>query len=834
MQSPVRRSFDRNPGNWLLGARFAPRQTAGRTSGTAKIQDSSRKADFSLLTQSKVVHSTMTVPDRQLSLRGCTNMISKIVKLLGVGTLHEPLPNGPIILGKRTIIFGENGCGKSTFVAVLRSLSQGTGEALRNRITIGGKHEPSAEFLLGNKTHCFAKSNWNLAHENISIFDAEFVSANIYAGSTIETNQRKNLLNFALGTTGVKLAEKIEDLTSVIAEDGKAEKLAAAALQQHIIGSTSLDAFASLPDPHENIGADLSAARLELQAQAEASTLRNLQSLTPINFEGPDEAAFQDFLTSSLSSVSADAATRLRTHRESAGVTEEWLIEGFEHCRDGSCPFCAQRLDESKIIPTYEACFSDAYTEHRHKLGESLAALESSLSIEVGASMRRVVELNESRITGWWQFIPEIALQFDLRAAGTALVEARSTLASISARKMCDPTTAMTLDEEDALRIAAVRELVTKVDEYNAAVVDWDLRISVLKTTAESPDLPAAQAKVNAILCQIARGTEGAKRDVAEWQKRRSAKRAHEENKTQAREALDKYCAGIPKWLIKSVNEHLKGCNTHFKLTSIKHVYTGATPRFEYVIEMKGRPVDLTGKATDDITFGTALSQGDKSALAFAFFIARLENDAALSEQTIVFDDPLSSLDSCRRRYTRKKIAELAQKAAQLILLTHEEATVADVAEVLTESECCLLQFKEKANFSVIVSTSVKELTASEYVKCFDRMQHFLFGDGSPESVVKDVRPFLEMNLRYRFPEHFKPDSLGKMLGQIRSSGTASSLYRMQGQLKILEEINEYCTIHSHGDGALENVEKILAPDLRHIINCALEFGHGFPSNAAP
>ena len=46
-QSPVCQSSDRNPGNWLLGARLALRQTAGRTSGTAKIQDSSRKADFS-------------------------------------------------------------------------------------------------------------------------------------------------------------------------------------------------------------------------------------------------------------------------------------------------------------------------------------------------------------------------------------------------------------------------------------------------------------------------------------------------------------------------------------------------------------------------------------------------------------------------------------------------------------------------------------------------------------------------------------------------------------------------------------------------------------------
>jgi hypothetical protein len=61
-------------------------------------------------------------------------------------------------------------------------------------------------------------------------------------------------------------------------------------------------------------------------------------------------------------------------------------------------------------------------------------------------------------------------------------------------------------------------------------------------------------------------------------------------------------------------------------------------------------------------------------------------------------------------------------------------------------------------------------------------------------------------------------------------AGTGSSLHRMQGQLKILDEINKYCTDHSHGDGALENVEKILASDLKQIINSALEFGRGLPS----
>ena len=763
-----------------------------------------------------------------------SNVISKIVKLLGIGTLHEPLLNGSIPLGKHTIIFGENGRGKSTFVAVLRSLADGTGDALRGRSTIDGKHQPSVQLLLGNKTHSFVEGSWDFSHDKISIFDAAFVTENVYAGSTVDTNQRKNLLNFVLGASGVKLAHKIDELTSVIAEDTKSEKLAAANLQKHIVGAMSLDGFASLNDPGKDIELDLAAARLVLQAQTEASTLKNLQSLTPLSFEGIDQAVLQEVLKLSLSSVSAGAASRLKSHRDSFGVTEEWLIEGFEHCTDGTCPFCAQRLIDSRIIPAYEACFSEAYAEHRLALGRAIITLEASVSAEIEATMRRVIELNASRITGWRQFIPDIKLSFDIQRATEIFSNARTTLEAISAKKISDPTVERTLDQNESQDISLIGDLVVRVDDYNSTVVRWDSKIEEIKKSAESPDLAAAQARLDNILCRIARATASAREAVADWQREKSAKTAHEEDKASARAALDKYCAAIPTWLISSVNRHLKNCGTYFELTSLRHVYAGATPRLEYAIALRGRPVDLTGKLVDDITFGTALSQGDKSALAFAFFVARLENDATLLEQTIVFDDPLSSLDSCRRRYTRQKIADLAATAKQLILLTHEESTVSDVYQLITGNECCLLQFKEKADFTVIVRTSVKELMATEYVKYFDRMQHILHGEGTPESVVKDIRPYLELNLRYRFPEYFRPEPLGTMIRQIRLADTTSILHRMQSQLGVLEEINDYCTEHSHGDGALENVEKILATDVKSKIIRTLEFARGFPSDLSP
>jgi hypothetical protein len=92
------------------------------------------------------------------------------------------------------------------------------------------------------------------------------------------------------------------------------------------------------------------------------------------------------------------------------------------------------------------------------------------------------------------------------------------------------------------------------------------------------------------------------------------------------------------------------------------------------------------------------------------------------------------------------------------------------------------------------------------------------------------VRPFLELNLRHRFPEDFGPDaSLGQMIGQIRTADASKPLSNMNVLRPKLEEINGYCTIHSHGDSAMVNAEKLLDSDLKLVVLDAIKFARGLP-----
>lgn len=70
------------------------------------------------------------------------------------------------------------------------------------------------------------------------------------------------------------------------------------------------------------------------------------------------------------------------------------------------------------------------------------------------------------------------------------------------------------------------------------------------------------------------------------------------------------------------------------------------------------------------------LSQGDRSLLALAFFIATLWNDSSLATTIVVVDDPVSSFDRERKAGTVALLGNLRNNAGaapeQLIILTHE------------------------------------------------------------------------------------------------------------------------------------------------------------------
>lgn len=761
-----------------------------------------------------------------------TTMITKITKLHGVGTLHAPLACGALIFKNKVILYGENGRGKTTLVALIRSLMTGDGSALRRRKSIKGVHPQIAQFLINQTPHDLNNGQWSKPHPHIAIFDATFINENIYTGDFVEADHRKNLLNFALGEEGVALAHRVDSLAADISAQRKTEAEAKALIQPYLKGNITAEVFLKLSSVDGDIEAQLAEKRRTHDALMRASILQNLQMLSPISFDDISISNAQAIFERTVESISRDAKAKLKEHLQAAHATEEWIAQGKSFDSGRRCPYCAQDLRESDVAETYNTYFSDTYRKYRAALISDLEKLEEVYSKEKQMAIRAITDGNRSRLLQWKEFLPEAVLDFDINSVLQIIEEARIALQAAVRRKLADPLEEIKLNPEEAVTIDAVGAAVIFIDDYNAAEVKINRLMQELRNAVQAGNLMQAEAEVIALENRIARHSVKGAAACAAWVDATRKRESLEEEKKAAREKLDDYTSSNLQKYKDAINVHLKACGTSFKISTLKTTYIAGNPRCEYGIELFGEAVDLASKPTSTITFDSALSMGDKNALAFAFFLARIESDSKCGEKILIFDDPLSSLDSVRRSYTRKKLAELSGKAAQIIVLTHEEATVAAITQQLGESDCTLFELKSQGEYSAFAPVTVKEITGSEYVKCFDSLNHYVYGEGKSEDVVKAIRPFLEMNLRYRFPDEFKADSLGKMLGQIRSAESNKPLAKLIPIYKDLEEINEFCTKHSHGDEVLTNSERLLASDLKAIVELSLDISKGFPSQS--
>ncbi|MGO8684479.1 MAG: hypothetical protein ACLQUT_07885 [Thermoleophilia bacterium] len=137
-------------------------------------------------------------------------MIDKIIRLQGVGLLHDPLPRGAVALSKTVAVYSDNGRGKSTLAAVLRSVASGEMEELSARTTLGGTKEAACELLIDGSVCEYDGMAWTKSTDSLLVFDAAFIERNVHVASFVGAEQRRGLLDFALGDEDVALTRAID------------------------------------------------------------------------------------------------------------------------------------------------------------------------------------------------------------------------------------------------------------------------------------------------------------------------------------------------------------------------------------------------------------------------------------------------------------------------------------------------------------------------------------------------------------------------------------------------------------------------------------------------
>lgn len=759
-------------------------------------------------------------------------MLERIEEIQGIGLLYQA--NGkPHTCHKATLIYADNGRGKSTLAAVLRSVSTGVADLITHRKTVDGSIAPKAvlQFGSGHKV-LFDGTTWSEKRPEVLVFDADFIERNVYSGGAISTGHRKNLLEFALGEHAVSARMSVEKATTEAKTAMEKVQSLVAQLSGHHTSMTLANFEKLLPLAGD---IDIKIAELQKRINAANNVVAILMKPVPSMVSEPSydiEILFKG-LSSSLEDIHAEAESLVKEHIAKLGNkgAEGWLSQGLQFDDNKACPYCGQDTHENNLIRAYRTHFNEAYS----KLKASVAALHSSATMATASNIidviRQGVVIASANAVAWAEHVQTQPFSFDADAARAALATFQELILNLTQQKLASPAEPIGSVAERQKASELWKEVLSPIKDSNLAIEAAIGLIDAYKGHLTGEDgqlllhqletLQATKRRYDAHVIDIFTQLGAARKAAA----------SAEITKKAARDNLDTLMAATLKQYETQINALLKDFGASFKIKNMNANFRGAAPRSEYGLSLRGKDIALEGGPP---SFATALSEGDKRTLAFAFFIASTQSDPELAMRIVVIDDPMCSLDLNRRHQTRTVLRKLYAKAEQLIVLAHDPHFIRDLRDAVHKDDntapIAVFQLAAVAGeYTSFASFDVDKECESDYFQHHRLLNDFASGKGGDSrAVAKAIRPMLEGYLNRRFPSLI-PKSLlfGQIIVHIRDAVASSPLCHAQCLLDELREINDYAGQFHHdtNPGGSESVV-ITASELKTFVGRALTVVH--------
>ena len=209
-----------------------------------------------------------------------------------------------------------------------------------------------------------------------------------------------------------------------------------------------------------------------------------------------------------------------------------------------------------------------------------------------------------------------------------------------------------------------------QIEKYNTCIDDINANISIIKKQIK-PANEIENELINLKLIKLRHSPEMVKM-CNSYKTLWIAQNDNKQNKATKQKQLYDFSTKLVSNFGDKINYYLKLFNSPYRIKKIKSgfVSTSKQASLNYEIQFNGHSLSFKEQA-NKISIKYTLSEGDKSTLAFAFFLAKLDIKQNFENKILVIDDPLSSFDKNRRNRTIEILSELSQKVNQLIVLTH-------------------------------------------------------------------------------------------------------------------------------------------------------------------
>jgi len=721
-------------------------------------------------------------------------VITRLQLLRNVGQFDNVATPATLDLKRLTLIYAENGRGKTTLAAILRSL--GTGEALpiNERKRLGAAQPPEVRIACagGPQPAAFVNGVWSRICPEVMVFDDVFVDRNVYSGLDVAPEHRQNLHDLILGATGVALARRVDDLASQIRTNSADLRNKASAIPVSDRHGLTVDDFCGLA-ARADIDAAITAAEQRLTALENADSVRSNAEFAGLSLPSVDFVGIPGLLARTVADLDRQAAEAVKAHLAALGAgAEGWIGMGMRFGGNGTmltadvdCPFCKQTIGTSAMFAHYRAYFGQAYTQLQTDLAEAQLRIETALKGDALAGFERQVRRAEERRRFWAPLasVPEVGI--DTAAVATAWQEARDAVAAALRSKRADPLSVAVLSAEARAKVQAYDAAAAHVTAASNELLAANEAVRRVKETVRAGSVTTVETELNRLRATKARHTPSNVILCTAYLNERTAKEAADADKATAQQALDTHRATVfPSWQT-AINTYLSKLGAGFKIVKIEKQPTSGRPACVYCLVINGHevPVGASSAAAGSHTFKTTLSAGDRNTLALAFFLASLDQDLGRGSRVVVLDDPMSSLDKHRRLLTIQEIRSLLPAVAQIIVMSHDEHFLFEVYRriPLRAGEALLadttaIWLDTAPSGSTIALWDIESERMDGHDKRHSLLTQFMGGCGvDREKVAKSIRPHIERYLRVACPGKLLS---GELLGAFRNRARYAAIHR--------------------------------------------------------
>ena len=747
--------------------------------------------------------------------------------------------NGQSVAGAKfgpcTLVFGENGWGKSTLADLLRSLTMNNPDIVIGRKTLAGGPEQKAVVRFGNSGSArFENGVWSGITPRIAVYDSVFVNENVFSGDVVTNEHLKKQYGLVVGEEGVRRVRRIVALDNENRENTKQLRIVEARLDGivSVVGPRGMTRKEFLVlEAIGDLDMKIEAKKKAVQQASRGKELKGAGEprILPVPTETEE---FRKSLHRTIEGIAEAAAKAVREHiakhekegRSGAMAHESWLEAGTIFVVEAECAFCGQPLDDRTLVDSYAEFFSSAY---KALAAEVKAKRDTFARYEKGEYRSRVEEIvgQNRTLYSYWkvagQIQPPELEGVDMAIEG--MESAARMLDAVFAEKQGNLTEAGAGgDVEDA--ITAWDECRKEIVRLNGIVEAHVAKVKTLKESLDESKLPQLEKELKTLQAAKRRHENETVAVIKRLGDHEATKTRIAEEKADEKKALNEHGRLITKTLGGTINSYLRRLNAGFKINYREPNYQGKEPAASYQILINDVPVSPRSRSEDltEASFRNTLSAGDKSTLAIALFLAKLNADPALGMTIVVLDDPFTSLDNFRRQFTANEIRKLCSQAAQTVVLSHDKNFLRLLWEKIDRNRIQCIAIQTGApGMTTIAPYDIELETRPRYVT--ERMKIEEFVEGEPHDAAHiraRLRTVCEDFYRRGDPGLFSETaSLEKI---IRRLNDAPEDHPYKGVIEDLRDINEYSRGEHHAeigdDPAADSSEEELKGFCRQVL----------------